>query len=85
MQGHLDHRKADQNPLGSGGHGGAKYDRVRIGHRSIEVVLGEPDGIETHLLGNLYLPEGLDDHLMVVVGVGADRENEAAETHLYSC
>ena len=81
MEGQLDHREAYLDALGAGGDGGPQHQRVGVGRRAVEVVLGEPDGVHTELFGQQNLVEGAVNDRRVLFRVVADRKDEGAKTH----
>ena len=78
---HLHHGESDAYPLRPGGDRRTEDQRVGIGHRAVEVVLGEPHGIHADLFRQLYLAQRAVDDPMVILPVIAYGENEAAEAH----
>ena len=84
MQRHLDHRETDAHPSGPHGDGCPEDERIGIGDGAIEMVLGQPHGIETDRFSQFHFPQGVVDDLMILTRVMADGEHKRTESHAHS-
>ncbi len=74
--------EADLDAAGRGGQRGGKAERIDVGADAVEMVLGQPQGVEAKLLRQPGLGDGLVDHALVLSRVAAFREQEIAEFHV---
>ena len=81
VQRHLDHREPDGDASCPGGHRRGEDHGVSVGHRPVEVVLRQPDGVEPELLGEDQLGQGIFDHLTVPVGCQTRGKREVPKSH----
>src|SRR5438093_12734576 len=80
-QGELEHGEPDTDPRRTGGHDAGERNRIAVDALAREVVLGEPEPVEAHGLGEARLGDQLVDRAVVRFrgpGVG---ERQPAELH----
>ena len=78
---HLCDGEADPGVVYGRGEGGSEADRVDVGADAVEVVLGEPDGVEAEGVGEAGFFYRLLNDAAVIGGVAAFGEEEVAEFH----
>ena len=81
VESQLDDGEPDFQVPGSGGDGGAQHQRVGMGSRAVEMVLGEPYGVHSDCFGEQDLVERTVDDGRVVFRVMTDGEDKRTEAH----
>ena len=83
VQRHLQYGKSDSHPAGAHGQRGGKDEGIVINALAGEVMLGQPDVIETDVFGVARLGELLVDSSHILIWRWGEGKGEPAKLHVF--